>query len=171
MRRALVIALSFALLGVTAASASAADLKFGVVDVEYVIHKSKAGERAKGQLKRLFDAKQKELDGKQKELLKVKEQLENPSDMMTDKKKRELLAEYQKGLVELQNELMENQQELAKKEAELMRPILKSLEEVLTGMAEAGGYDLIMNRSQHGVLFTKPAHDITEDVLKQLDAK
>lgn len=169
MRRALVISLSLAALLAMTTAASAADLKVGVIDVEYVIQKSKAGQGAKAKLKKLFDKKQKELDEKQKDLLEIKQQLENPSAMMTDKKKKELLNTYQKGLLELQNSFLENQQELQKKEAELMKPILQKLEKVLTKMAEDESYDLIMNRSQNGVLFTKPAHDITEKVLKALD--
>lgn len=171
MRRALVISVSLVALLAVSTAASAAELKVGVIDVEYVIQKSKAGEGAKKKLKKLFDQKQKELDDKQKALLDLKKQLENPSDMMTDKKKKELVNDYQKGLLELQNSFLENQQALQKKEAELMKPILKRLEEVLTKMAQDEDYDLIMNRSQNGVLFTKPTHDITEAVLKALDAK
>ncbi len=171
MRRALVVALSLVAMMATTAAASAAELKVGVIDVEYVIQKSKAGQGAKATLKKLFDKKQKELDAKQKDLLEVKKQLENPSDLMTDKKKKELLTGYQQGLLELQNSFLENQQELQKKEAELMKPILQKLEKVLTAMAEKEDYDLIMNRSQNGVLFTKPAHDMTEAVLAELDKK
>jgi len=171
VRRALAVALSLVVLGATAPAVSAADLKVGVIDVEYVIQKSKAGQNAKAKLKKLFDKKQKELDDKQKGLLELKKQLENPSDMTTEKKKKEMLADYQKGLLELQNDFLENQQELAKKEAELMKPILKDLEEVLSGMAKAGSFDIIMNRSQYGVLFTTPELDISESVLKELDKK
>jgi len=174
VRRALVVALSLAALVAipgTATMASAADLKVGVIDVEYVIQKSKLGTAAKDDLKKLFDKKQKELDEKQKDLLEVKKQIENPSDMMTEKKKKELLNDYQKGLLELQNSFLENQQALQKKEAELMKPILDKLEKVLTALAEKENYDIIMNRSQNGVLFTKPEHDMTDRVLKELDKK
>ena len=171
MRRALAVALSLAVLGATVQTASAADLKVGVIDVEYAIQKSKAGEAAKAKLKSLFDKKQKELDKRQNELLELKKQLENPPAMMTDAKKKAMVGEYQKGLLELQNAFLENQQELAKREAEYMKPILKDLEAVLAKIAETGNYDLIINRSQYGVLFTKPAHDITDTVLKALDKK
>ncbi|MCA9515326.1 MAG: OmpH family outer membrane protein [Myxococcales bacterium] len=171
MRRALITVLALTFLVTFVGAASAADLKIGVVDVEYVILKSKAGTAAKDKLKKLFDKKQKELDEKQKELLDLKGKLENPSSMLTDDKKKEMLRTYQEGLMALQEAYLKNQQDLAKKEQELMKPILKDLEEVLTKMAEEGGYDMIVNRSQQGVLWSKKDHDITEAVIKKLDAK
>lgn len=171
MRRALITVLALTLIMSFVGSAFAADMKIGVVDVEYVILKSKAGKAAKDKLKKLFDKKQKELDTQQKALLEMKTKLENPPAMMKDDAKKEMLRDYQEGLMKLQEEYLKNQQELAKKEQELMKPILKDLEGVLTKMAEDGGYDMIVNRSQQGVLWSKPDHDITEDVIKKLDAK
>jgi len=152
------------------ASALAADLKIGVVDVEFIIHTSKKGKAAKARLKKLFDDKQKELDGKQKDLLDLKDSITKGSDMETPDKKKAKVMEYQQGLLALQELYMKNQQELQKKEIELMKPILKSLEDILTDKAKAGDFDLIINRSEQGVLFTKPDHDITQDVLDKLDA-
>jgi len=151
-------------------TALAAELKIGVVDVEYIIHKSKKGTAAKARLKKLFDEKQKELDAKQKTLLELKEAITKASDMETPEKKKAKVLEYQQGLLQLQELYMKNQQELQKKEIDLMKPILKALEDILTTMAKEGDYDLIMNRSEQGVLFTKPDHDLTEKVLAKLDA-
>ncbi|MFT7579240.1 MAG: outer membrane protein [Myxococcota bacterium] len=170
MRPALIAVLALSLLGLGATSSSAADLKIGVVDVQYVLQKSKAGKSAKTKLKSLFDKKQKAIDDKQKTLLDLKAKIENPSGMTTPEKRKELLQSYQKGLMELQEEYLKNQQELQKKEVDLMKPILKKLEKVLTTMATDGGFDMILNRSEHGVLFTKPAFNISDDVLKKLNA-
>jgi len=170
VRRAALVFLTVLLFVLPATTALAADLKVGVVDVEYVIHKSKKGERAKATLKKLFDAKQKELDEAQKKLLALKESLAAGSEMETPEKKKAKVLEYQQGLLNLQELYMKNQQELQKKELDLMKPILKSLETILTTMAKEGDFDLIMNRSEQGVLFTKPDHDLTEKVLEKLNA-
>ncbi len=160
MRRSLVRSLIFALLLVAAlgvpGGAQAQSMKVGVVDVEYIIHTSKKGKAAKAKLKKMFDDRQKSLDEAQKKLL--------------EQKKKQMVMEYQQGLVELQEMFAKNQQELAKKEVELMKPILKALEETLTKLATDEKYDLIMNRSEHGVLFAKDSFDITEKVLGKLDA-
>lgn len=174
MRRA---ALTFALLTLVLtlalaaplSAAHAADLKIGVVDVEFIIHTSKKGKAAKARLKKMFETKQKELDTKQKELLEMKKKIESASDMASPDKRKAQIAEYQQGLLALQETYLKNQQDLAKQEVELMKPILKSLEEILTKFASEGAYDLIMNRSEQGVLYTKKDHDLTQQVLAKLD--
>lgn len=153
-----------------APSALAADLKIGVVDVEYVVLNSKAGKSAKKKLKRIFDKKQKELDKRQTELLKIKDSLENPSAMETADGRKKKLMEYQRGVLTLQEDFVKNQQDLAKKEMELMEPILKNLEKTLNAIAASGGYDLILNKNQNGVIFAKPDFDITPAVLKKIDS-
>ncbi len=150
--------------------AHAAELKIGVVDVEYVIHTSTKGKAAKSKLKKMFDDKQKELDVEQKKLLELKKEIEEQSEMATPEKRKAKVLEYQQGLLKLQELYLKNQQELAKKEVELMKPILASLEKILTDYAKEGAYDIIMNRSEQGVLFTKPDHDLTKQVLEKLNA-
>jgi outer membrane protein len=174
MRRSLVRSLVFALLLVAAlgvpGGAQAQSMKVGVVDVEYIIHTSKKGKAAKAKLKKMFEDRQKTLDDAQKKLLEQKKKIEETSAMASQEKKKQMVMEYQQGLVELQEMFAKNQQELAKKEVELMKPILKSLEEALTKIATDEKYDLIMNRSEHGVLFAKEAFDMTSKVLAKLDA-
>ena len=155
----------------TAPAASAAGPKIAVVKVEYVVMNSAKGKAAKKKLKRIFDKRQKQLDKRQNELLELKKQLENPSAMMTQEIFQKKAAEYKTGLMKLQEEFVKNQQELAKKENELMQPLLEDLDKVLVQQAKAGGYDLVLNWNQHGVLFAAAKHDITKAVLKALDKR
>jgi outer membrane protein len=156
-------------LALVALPALADGLKVGVVDVEYVIIKSGKGKAAKKKLKGIFDRKQKDLNAKQERLLELKKKLETPSDLESPDKRKKNLMEYQQGVLALQEEFVKSQQDLAKKEMELMKPILATLEKVLTEFAKAGNYDMILTRSQHGVVFAKPALDITEEILKKMD--
>lgn len=166
----LILALLFAaLVFAIPTTASAADLKIGVVDVEFVILKSKKGQSAKKKLKRIFTKKQKELNKQQESLLAMKKQLENPSGVTTPEKRKKTLVAYQQGVLKLQEAFVKHQQNLQKKEVQLMKPILKKLETVLTEYAKAGGYDLVITRSQHGVVFAKPKYDITKAVLTKMD--
>ena len=158
------------LLFVVVPSASAAKLKVGVVDIEYVILKSKRGKAIKRKLKGLFKRKQKDLNKQQEALLKLKKRLENPSSVDTKERRRKTLLEYQKGLVKLQERFVKHQQELAKRERKLMKPLFQKLEKVLKAIAVKGGYDLILARSQYGVVFRKEALDVTDKVLKALNA-
>jgi outer membrane protein len=169
VRQAIFIASLLLAVLVVQPAVRAADAKIAVIDVEYVVLKSKKGQSAKRKLKALYEKKQKELDAKQNALLELKEKLENPSSIETAESRRKSLMEYQQGVMQLQEDFVENQQALGKKEMELMKPILESLEKVLNDFAAAGDYDLIMNRSQQGVIFAKPSFDVTERILKSLD--
>ena len=170
MRNSLTFALAAAVFFVGLAEAQAKDLKIGVVDVEYVIIKSQKGQAAKKRLKRIFKKKQGDLDKKQNTLLELKKRLENPSGMDSPEVRKKALIDYQQGIVKLQEDFVKHQKDLAKTEMKLMKPILKKLEEVLTTHAKTGNFDLILTRSQHGVVFAKPSMDITQDVLKRMDA-
>jgi len=168
--RTLAICLALAtLLTFHAPDALADGAKIAVVRVEFVVMNSRKGKAAKKKLKRIFDRRQKDLDKRQNELLELKKQLENPTAMMTQEIYQKKANEYKTGLMKLQEEFVKNQQEIAKKENELMQPLLDALDRVLSQQATAGGYDLVMNWNQHGVLFAKPQHDITKAVLKALD--
>ena len=169
-RHLLALLVAFALLIAVPATASASGLKIGVVDVEFIILKSKKGQNAKKKLKRIFNKKQKELNAAQEKLLSLKKQLENPSGVTTPEKRKKMLIDYQQGVLKLQEDFVKHQKTLAKKEVELMKPLLKKLEAVLTDFAKAGGFDLILTRSQHGVVFAKPTYDITKAILSKMDA-
>ena len=54
---------------------------------------------------------------------------------------------------------------------ELMEPILKNLEKTLNAIAASGGYDLILNKNQNGVIFAKPDFDLTPADPAELDAE
>ncbi len=170
MRHLLITSL-VSLIALAAPAALAEGPKIAVVDVEYVVLTSKKGKNAKSKLKKIFDKKQKQLDKRQTELLELKKQLENPSELDTQERRKKMAMEYQQGLLKLQEDFVKNQQDLAKKEMELMKPILKDLEAVLTKIADDGSYDIIMNRSQQGVIFAKPGFDVTEKVLEALNKK
>ena len=163
----ILLALTFLFVGVPAASAK---LKVGVVDIEYVILKSKAGKKAKQRLKAFFGKKQKDLNKQQEDLMKMKKRLENPSAVDTPERRKKTLVTYQQGLAKLQETFVKHQQDLAKRERKMMKPIFKKLENVLNGIATKGGFDLILARSQYGVVFRKPSLDVTDKVLKALDA-
>ena len=152
------------------AQAAAQGPNIGVVDVEFVILNSKTGKAAKSKLKKLFDKRQSDLDTKQDELLALKKKIESPSAMETDEGRKKKVLEYQQGVMLLQEDFMKSQQELAKQEVKLMKPILEKLESVLGDLAADGEFDIIMNRSQQGVIFAKPAFDVTDRVLKSMDA-
>lgn len=170
MHRSWVIALSLLALLMVAPSA-AANLKVGVVNVELVIAKSKAGKSAHKKLKAFLKKKEKALKDQQKELQELEQKLASQSDMVTPEARKKAYLAYQKKAAKFQEDYLQSRQEIAKKEAQLTEPILKKLQDVLQRVFTDGGYDLLLNQTAQGVLFAKEAYNLNEKVLKMLDAK
>ncbi len=170
MRKALSMTLVLAVLALLVPSAaSAAEMKIGVIDLEYVVLKSKKGQNITKKLKSQVDKARKDLEAKGKDALVKKEALQKSSEMDSADRKRKLAVDYQNAVVEYQELAVKHQQEIADKERKMMEPLYKDLAKVIEDYAQANDFDLVMSRSQFGVVFRKPGLDITEEIIKKLD--
>jgi len=176
MFRGALAALTIALLvGAGAARAAAEEMKFGVVDVEEVFQKTEQGRKAVEKWKSYREKTEKEA---QEKLLPLKEQLEAKitefqKQMETMKpeareKKQEVLQKQYKELMEQAKKYEEGAQ---KEYEKIMGPIQKKLEEVLYDMGIKGQYTLILRKAEAIVLFATSKIDITEDVIREFNAR
>lgn len=175
-RMALVIAAavagSFLLYGT---AASAEEVKLGYVDVETVFQKTAEGRKAIDAWKGFREKKEKEA---QEKLLPLKEALEAKvmefqKQMETMKpeareKKQEVLQKQYKELMEQAKKFEEDAQ---KKYETIMGPIQKKLEEVIYDMGIKGQYTMILRKAEAVVLFATSKIDITEDVIREFNAR
>lgn len=92
--------------------------------------------------------------------------------------KLELLKESQKKAVEqeietMKNDLLEYDRQkkttLTKERNEKIREILLEIEKIVSGYAEQNGYSMILN--DRVLIYGEPTRDLTESVLKNLNAK
>lgn len=156
------------LLGFSAAPASAADLKVGVVNMQKVLNTSSAGKRAQS----VIEQKMKSYDATFKKdrdsLLSMRDELEKKSSAWSDSVKQQKFGEFQKKSAELGTKEREANQELRKLQERHVQPVLKKLEEVIQNVAKNGGYDIIVPHNT--ILFASGKLDITDQVTKALDA-
>lgn len=148
-----------------------AQVRIAVVDLQRALNETDDGRRAKARLKRLFKQRQADLDERQNELKALKEEIERASEdgTLSEDALRERAEEYQKAFVELQSTYMEYQRELAEKEADMTSSIIERMEGILQGMGESGGYTMIVERSEGGVIWTN-ATDLTDDLVTRYNA-
>lgn len=178
VRGALVALAAFVAVGTMAAlpaPAAAAEMKLGVVNVEEVFQKTEEGRKAIEKWKGYREKAEKEAQDK---LLPLKEQLEAKiaefqKQMETMKpdareKKQEIL---QKKYKELMEEAKKYEEEAQKEYEKIMGPIHKKLEEVLYDMGIKGQYTLILRKADAIVLFATSKIDITEDVIREYNAR
>lgn len=155
----------------------AAEMKFATVSLQQVIGMSKAGIAA-----------QKELEGKVKEFQDKfsKEQEELESLGADIEKKRSVWSQdvletkerdYQMKMREFKLKTDDAQFEIKQLEKKVMEPILKNLHEVIEEYGKKENLSMIFEntrkglQSRTGILYAADALDVSDDILKMLDAK
>ncbi len=150
-------------------SAAAADMKVGVMNVQKVLVSSVSGKAAKEK----FDQKMQDLQSKfkveEQELVDMQSEIEKKSSAWSEETKQVKMREFQKKRRELQEKSEDARFELKTLQDKELAPILKSLEGVVEAFGEKNGYTLILD-SKAGVIFFTEAVDISDQLVKDLDA-
>ncbi len=159
-----------ALAVLTAASAlpaAAQDLKIGVVNVSLLMDRAPQTKAAMDALQDEFAPRQREILAKQTELQEQVEKAQKDASVMSETERRnaeKTVRDLQREVTRLDTEFREDlnlrqNEELAK----LQRSILGEVQTY----AQAEGYDIVVG---DGVLFASTAANITEEVLRAIEA-
>jgi outer membrane protein len=128
------------------------------------------GKKAKGQLKDLFDQRQKTLDKQQEDLRTLKEGIEKQRNVLSREVYAKKVEELQKALAELQTTYMEFQRELASKEAELTKPLIDRMQRIVRQLGQSEGYAMVLERGEAGVIYIPTSYDITDVLIQRYNA-
>lgn len=169
MTRQGIMLLSIILVGSLIATASAAELKIGVVDLQKAMELSEAGQKAKTMFQKKVDRVQQDLKAKQDELALLKEELDRQSVLLSDEARMEKQGSYQLGLKDFKRLYEDAQEELRREDAKLSEKILKDLQAVIEDYGEKQNYDLIMEKTQSGLLHRNSSLDITSAIILLYD--
>jgi outer membrane protein len=142
--------------------------KIGVVDLQRALVETEDGRKAKDQLKKLFEQRQKTLDKQQDDLKAMKENVEKQRDVLAREVWAKKVEDLQKALAELQTTYMEFQRELQAKEAEMLRPIQDRMQRIVKRLGQAEGYSLIVDRTV--AYFVPSSSDLTDVLIQRYNA-
>ncbi len=148
-----------------------AEVKLGYVDMQKAIQSSKAGQKAKKELETEFNKRKKTLQAKEDDLKKKGEELEKQAMVLSDEVRGKKQKEFQKNMMEFQQLVQKNQQEIQQEERKLTEPIIKKIQAVIEEIAQKDGYSLVLEKRENGVLYSQKELDITDQVLKAVEAK
>lgn len=146
-----------------------ADLKLGYIDMQRALNASEAGKEAKEQLAARVKKYQEEINTKQEDIKKLKDELEKQGMLLSESARAAKEKDYQQRLKEFQRFTKDAQDELQAKDEEFTRKILESMEKVIQEFGRNSGYTFIFVRNE-GMLFADEKADVTEEVLKLLNA-
>ena len=154
---------------VSVSSTFAADMKVGVMNVQKVLVTSVSGKAAKEK----FDQKMQDLQSKfkaeEQELVDMQGEIEKKSSAWSEETKQLKVREFQKKRRELQEKSEDARFELKTLQDKELAPILKALEGVVDTYGKNNGFTLILD-SKAGVIYFSDAVDITDQLVKELDA-
>ncbi len=169
MRRQGIMLLTIILVGSLIGTASAADLKIGVVDLQKAMELSEAGQKAKALFQKKVDQVQLDLKTKQDELALLKEEIDRQSVLLSDEARMEKQSSYQIGLKDFKRLYEDAQEELRREDAKLSEKILKDLQAVIEEYGDKEKFDLIMEKTQSGLLHRNSSLDITSKIILLYD--
>ena len=145
-------------------------IKIAVVDMQRALHETEDGRKAKAQLKKLFEDRQKTLDKQQNDLKSMKDSLDKQHDVLTPAVLSKKQEELQKAFADLQSTYMEFQRELASKEGELTKDIIERMQRIMRHVGQAEGYTLVLERNESGVVYVPSNYDLTDLLIQRYNA-
>ena len=151
-------------------SVSFAQQKMGVVFSEKIRLDFEEFKEVEQQLQLELQVIQKEYQTMATELDSMIKEFEQQSLMMSE----ELKKAKEQDIIDMNNSMQSYQQakvgangELTKKQAQLEYELVQKFKAAVDAVAISKGYDIVMDGSQAS-LYTKPTHDLTDDVLYEL---
>jgi outer membrane protein len=172
LRQSFPLALAACLvLSVASRTATAQEaLKIGYVDLQRALMETEDGRKARADLKKVFDQKQKELDEQQTQLKSAMEDLEKKRTLLPAEKVRATEAEIQGKLQKVQQTYMRHQQDLSGKEQEATGKIFERMQRIIGKIASTENLTMVFDRTQAGLIFAKPHLDLTNEVIRRYNS-
>jgi len=148
----------------------AEEVKLGYVDLQRALNETEDGRKAKANLKKVFDQKQKELDEQQQELKKDIDDLDKKRTLLPADKVRDKEAELQGRMQKVQQTYLRHQQDLSAKEQEATGKIFERMNRIIFKIAQAENFTMILDKTQGGIVFAKPHLDLTNDLIRRYNS-
>lgn len=158
------LALILALPGV-----ASAELKVGFVDTRRGVMSTDLGKEMDATLTKLAEDKRQEVEPAQKEFQQKQEELESQRFVLSKEALNDRLLDLQKRQRELERDLAAARDDFEVQQRKMLAPILKKFEQAVTDVGKEKGFDVILDRSVDGILYYKPALDITDLVVQRIN--
>lgn len=162
--------LAVLMLMMTTGMAWSAETKIGYIDMQKALNLSEAGKAAKDQLQGKLKGYQDQVNAKQAELQKLKEDLEKKGMTLNEATRAAREKDYQQKLKDFQRFTKDAEEDLQARDAELTKKILETLEKIVQEFGAKNGFAMIFDARNAGLLFADTKSDLTDEILKALNA-
>jgi outer membrane protein len=147
-------------------SATAQDFKVGVVNLDRIFREANSAKAAQNKLEQEFTKREKELADLAAQLKTMSDKFEREAPTLAESQR----TVRQRQLVDqdrtFQTKRREFQEDLNARKNEELQLVIERANKVVKSLAESEKYDLILQES----VYVNPKHDITDKVIKALNA-
>ena len=154
------------LAGLVAFAAQAQDFRVGFVNTDRIFREANTAKSAQAKLEQEFSRREKELNDVGTNLKNLSDKFEREAPTLSEAQR----AQRQKQLVdqdrEFQRKRREFQEDLNARKNEELQQVLERANKVVKQVAEAEKYDVVLQEA----VYINPKHDITDKVIKALNA-
>ncbi len=161
--RQLILTTAIALVGF---AASAQEFKVGIVNLDRIFREANSAKSAQTKLEQEFGKREKDLNDVATQLKTLSDKFEREAPTLSETQR----ATRQKQVVDqdrdFQRKRREFQEDLNARKNEELQQVIERANRVVKALAEAEKYDLIVQEA----VYVNPKHDITDKVLKSLNA-
>ncbi len=161
-----------ALLAIGSLFLTSAELKIGFVNVEEIFKNYSGTKDAEDKFSKEVAKWEQDASAKQKEIKDIKDQLDKQTLLLSSERKAELEGKVKQKMAEYQEFIQTKfgqKGEVLSKNEELTKPIVDKITKIIDKIAKDEGYDFILDARAGGVIYGKPAFDLTERVLNILN--
>ncbi len=165
-RLALAAAFVLALFGCGHAAQPAQSARLGFVDYQRVLMEVSDGKAAKARLQQWLDERQREIDTEQGLLRDEKAQLDKQAGTMSEDARVQRTADLQRKIAELSQKWERYRAEASQRERQELDPIVRKIDQVVERVADQGGFALVFDRNNSGLVYGRPAYDLSDEVIR-----
>lgn len=144
-------------------------VRVAVIDVQRLLTDSTAGQAALQSLRSLNDAKEAEIAAKQDEIDDLRNRIDEGRLSLSEDKQADLDKQLQESLIALRRLQDDANRELESQRLKAFEGIENDVMPIIQSLGQAGGYTLIFNKFQSGLLFAQDEVDITDQILERFN--
>ena len=147
-----------------------AGAKIAFFQPEVVFQNSTEGKAALARVQALVQKKQTENADKAKQLQANQQKLQTSGSVMNEAARSQLEKEIERQQKEAERFQQDAQAEINELQQEVQNEFVKKLSPIVEQLAVEKGLHLVFNASESGIAWAAPGLDLTQDVIKKLDA-
>jgi outer membrane protein len=158
------------LFALVASPALAADqIKIGFFDMQAVVGRSELGKAGAEKFKQEGEKIRERQAAKVKEIQDLEEEFKKKENAWSQDVKKEKSQNIASKKMEYEKATYEDRRQLAQLEQELLRSLQEKVGDIVRRIGKKGGYSMIFERRQAGLVYALPTMEITDQIVRELN--